>query len=398
LAIRATRSEGGFVVKKTVVMLKPVVGRMVIWLLTVSLFASSVAAQQSPVRSGVPNSPRTDGGGAGDGSNQVKPRVGPDVIIASDEDYKLSPSDVIEVIIQDAPELSGNFQISSSGNIPMYYLGSLKVEGRTPDEVSKMIADGLRGRYLKDPKVFVSVKQYNSRTFFIQGAVKSPGVYIIQGRPSLFKLITIAGGLQEKHGSTAYIVREVKARPEKLEARGQQSGANEPAPATPVAQAIDNAKGSNTAIEGDTEFELQRAQIGGLSKGRFDQNVLIQPGDVVYIPPAEVFYVSGEVRSPGQYQYREGMTLRQAITLSQGPYFKAKLDKGIIFREDPLTGKFNEIAVNIGAVISKGGTEDIPIYPNDIILVPNSAVKTVAGALLMAMGTGLALRIPAGAR
>lgn len=384
--------------KKTVVMLKPVVGRMVIWLLTVSLFASSVGAQQSPVRSGVPNSPRTDGGGAGDGSNQVKPRVGPDVIIASDEDYKLSPSDVIEVIIQDAPELSGNFQISSSGNIPMYYLGALNVEGKTPDEVGKMIADGLKGRYLKDPKVFVSVKQYNSRTFFIQGAVKSPGVYIIQGRPSLFKLITIAGGLQEKHGSTAYIVREVKARPEKLEARGQQSGANEPAPATPVAQAIDNAKGSNTAIEGDTEFELQRAQIGGLSKGRFDQNVLIQPGDVVYIPPAEVFYVSGEVRSPGQYQYREGMTLRQAITLSQGPYFKAKLDKGIIFREDPLTGKFNEISVNIGAVISKGGTEDIPIYPNDIILVPNSAVKTVAGALLMAMGTGLALRIPAGAR
>ena len=75
--------------------------------------------------------------------------------MAGDEDYRLSPSDVIEVIIQDAPELSGNFQISSSGNIPMYYLGSIKVEGRTPDEVSKMIADGIRGRYLKDPKVFV---------------------------------------------------------------------------------------------------------------------------------------------------------------------------------------------------------------------------------------------------
>lgn len=386
--------------KKAVVFLKPVVGQWAIWLLTVSMFLSSPAfAQQPPVRSGVPNTNRTEGSGSsGDSSNQVRPRVGPDVIVAADEDYKLSPSDVIEIIIQDAPELSGNFQISSSGNIPMYYLGSLKVEGKTPDEVGKMVADGLKGRYLKDPKVFVSVKQYNSRTFFIQGAVKAPGVYIIQGRPSLFKLITIAGGLQEKHGSTAYIVREVKAKPEKLEARGQQTGANETAPATPVAQAIDNAKGSNTAIEGDTEFELQRAQIGGLSKGRFDQNVLIQPGDVVYIPPAEVFYVSGEVRSPGQYQYREGMTLRQAITLSQGPFFKAKLDKGIIFREDPMTGKFNEIPVNIGAVINKGGTEDIPIYPNDIILVPNSAVKSVAGALLMAMGTGLAFRIPVGAR
>jgi len=362
------------------------------FLFVVSL--TSVVWGQQPVRPGIPASNRNETGS--DEANQTRPYTGPQVIMAADEDYRLSPSDVIEIIVQDAPELSGNFQISSSGNIPMHYLGAMKVEGRTPDEVGKMIADGLRGRYLKDPKVFVSVKQYNSRTFFIQGAVKSPGVYIIQGRPSLFKLITIAGGLQDKHGSTAYIVREVKASPDKLENRGQK--ASQPAPATPVAEAIDNAKGSNVAIEGETEFELMRAKIGGLAKGRFDQNLLIQPGDVVYIPPAEVFYVSGEVRSPGQYQYREGMTLRQAITLSQGPYFKAKLDKGIIFREDPMTGKFSEIAVNIGAVINKGGIEDIPIYPNDIILVPNSAVKSVAGALLMALGTGVATRVPVGVR
>ena len=353
----------------------------------------STAFGQQPQRPGLPSVNR--GEVEGDTSGQTRPKVGPDVIIAGDEDYKLSPSDVIEVIIQDAPELSGNFQISSSGNIPMRYLGSMKVEGKTPDEVGKMIEDGLRDRYLKDPKVFVSVKVYNSRTFFIQGAVKSPGVYIIQGRPSLFKLITIAGGLQDKHGSTAYIVREVKASAEKLENRGQQPAQ---APTTPVAEAIDDAKGSNVAIEGDTEYQLMRAKIGGLAKGRFDQNVLIQPGDVVYIPPAEVFYVSGEVRSPGQYQYREGMTLRQAITLSQGTFFKAKLDKGIIFREDPMTGKFSEISVNIGAVINKGGVEDIPIYPNDIILVPNSAVKSVAGALLMALGTGAAMRVPVGVR
>ncbi|MFN0109497.1 MAG: polysaccharide biosynthesis/export family protein [Blastocatellia bacterium] len=359
------------------------------------LLVSPVFGQQ-PVRQGAPATNRPTAG-SDEGASQVRPKIGPDVIIAADEDYRLSPSDVIEVIIQDAPELSGNFQISSSGNIPMYYLGSMKVEGRTPDEVSKMITDGLRGRYLKDPKVFVSVKQYNSRTFFIQGAVKSPGVYIIQGRPSLFKLITIAGGLQDKHGSMAYIVREVKASPEKLEARGQKTDQPAPVRSTPVTEAIDNAKGSNVAIEGETDFELLHAKIGGLSKGRFDQNLLIQPGDVVYIPPAEVFYVSGEVRAPGQYQYREGMTLRQAITLSQGPYFKAKLDKGIIFREDPLTGKFSEIPVNIASVLNKGG-EDIPIYPNDIITVPNSGVKSVAGALMMALGVGVATRIPVGVR
>lgn len=380
--------------KRSDFQLKAPVSSLALGCLLLMASLNSIVWGQQPVRPGIPASNRTETGS--DEGNQTRPYTGPQVIMTADEDYRLSPSDVIEVIVQDAPELSGNFQISSSGNIPMHYLGAMKVEGRTPDEVGKMIADGLRGRYLKDPKVFVSVKQYNSRTFFIQGAVKSPGVYIIQGRPSLFKLITIAGGLQDKHGSTAYIVREVKASPDKLENRGQKT--SQPASATPVAEAIDNAKGSNVAIEGETEFELMRAKIGGLAKGRFDQNLLIQPGDVVYIPPAEVFYVSGEVRSPGQYQYREGMTLRQAITLSQGTFFKAKLDKGIIFREDPMTGKFSEIAVNIGAVINKGGIDDIPIYPNDIILVPNSAVKSVAGALLMALGTGVATRVPVGVR
>lgn len=379
---------------------KQFLGRLSVWCLSVCvLLASSALGQNPPPRTSAQTPARTTDAGGGETTNQVKPRVGPDVIISADEDYQLAPSDVIEIIIQDAPELSGNFRIGASGSIPMPYLGQQNVAGKTTEEVAKIITEGLKGRYLKDPKVFVSITRYNSRTFFIQGAVKSPGVYVIEGKPSLFKLITIAGGLQEKHGSIAYVVRETKAKPEKIEMRGQTAdGKPEQVRTTPVSEAVDNAKGSNAGMIGETEYELLRAQIGGLMKGRFDQNVLIQPGDVVYIPPAEVFYVAGEVRAPGQYQFKEGMTLRQAITLAQGTYFKAKLDKGIIFREDPLSGKFNEIPVNIAEVMKGGGKDDMPIYPNDVVLVPNSAIKGVSAALLMAMATGLALRIPIGVR
>jgi len=386
-------------VKTKTVGIKSIAGRMAVWALSFCVLVTSLAPGafgQDPPRSGVPTTSRTGDTSGGDSSNQTRPHIGPDVIVSSDEDYRLAPSDVIEVIIQDAPELSGFFTISRAGSIPMYYLGTLNITGKTPVEVSKIIADGLRGRYLKDPKVFISVAKYNSRTFFIQGAVKAPGVYVIQGKPSLFKLITIAGGLQEKHGSMAYVVREKKASPEKLEMRGQPAEAKqEPTRTTPVSEAVGDAKGSNVGMEGETDYELLRARIGGLMQGRFDQNVLIEPGDVVYIPPAEVFYVAGEVRAPGQFQYREGMTLRQALTLAQGTYFKSKLKEGKIFREEPLTGNFKEIAVDMSAVMG-GGKDDLPIFPNDIVLVPNSAVKTVAGALLMAMGTGLALRLPVG--
>lgn len=45
------------------------------------------------------------------------------------------------------------------------------------------------------------------QVLFIQGAVRNPGVYEIEGRVSLVKLITLAGGLTENHGSVVYIIR-----------------------------------------------------------------------------------------------------------------------------------------------------------------------------------------------
>jgi protein involved in polysaccharide export with SLBB domain len=72
----------------------------------------------------------------------------------------------------------------------------------------------------------------------------------------------------------------------------------------------------------------------------------------VNIPPAKVFFVAGEVRAPGQFQLKEGTTLRQAISLAQGTTFKAPLNNGVIFRDDPETGKREEIRVDISQVMS----------------------------------------------
>jgi polysaccharide export outer membrane protein len=247
----------------------------------------------------------------------------------------------------------------------------------------------LRGRYLKDPKVYVSVKQFNSRTFFIQGAVKAPGAYVISGKPTLFKLMTIAGGLQENHGGTAYIFREVKPKPEKLET-GQQSAADKQLKAI-----VNNAKGTDpdTVIVGEPDYELLTTNISGILRGRLDNNVFIQPSDVVYIPPADVFYIAGEVRAPGQFTIRQGITLRQAISLAGGTLFKAKLDKGLIFRTDPVTGNFTEVPIDIGAVMS-GKQADIPIMGNDVIWVPNSTAKALSATVLNTFLPTAIYRIP----
>src|SRR5262249_52168016 len=298
-------------------------------------------------------------------------RVSPQVVIYSDEDYKLAPRDVIEVIVEDAPELSVNYTVNSRGIVPLRFLGPMSVAGQTPEAIGKMITDGLRGRYLQDPKVYVSVKQYNSRTFFIQGAVRNPGVYVVSGKPSLFRLMTIAAGLQENHGLVAYIFRETPAKPEKLETGSSQTGDDNKLKKIineAKAEAKGEAKGTAAApvVEGEPDYEMMTANLGGVLRGRLDNNIIVQPGDLVYIPPADVFYVAGEVKAPGQFHLRQGITLRQAISLAEGTLFKARLAKGIIFRTDAVTGNLTELPVDIGAVMS-GKSPDMQIQGNDVI-------------------------------
>jgi polysaccharide biosynthesis/export protein len=290
-------------------------------------------------------------------------------IAASNGDYHIAPGDEIEIRIEDAPELSRKCTVSAEGDITLNYLNRIGVEQKTPQELEKLIADSLRGRYLKDPSVAITVTQYNSRSFFIQGAVRQPGPYIVKGQPSLLKLITIAGGLAENHGSTAFIIREIRKEKTLAEAG-----------ATSQARVVEPAK-----------YDLLKVNINGLFKGDFDQNADIEPGDIVNIPVTDVFFVTGEVHKPGSFPLKEGTTLRQAVSMAEGSTFKAALGSGIIFRDDPATGKRQELKVDVGAVMN-GKKDDIPILANDIIIIPNSRSRSVFTYVLNGLGAS-ALRV-----
>ncbi len=320
----------------------------------------------------------------------------PTIIVSPAEDYRIGPRDVIEVRIEDAPELSKTFPVNADGTFWMPYLNRITAEGKTPEELGREIADKLRVRYLKDPQVLVAVKQFNSRSFFIAGAVAKPGVYQIEGHPSLFKLITVAGGLRENFGSTAFIIRETKDK--KAESSSNNSAANNSAAMKPVStagSANQNSEPNKAAQPGEdnSDYVVMTVNITGMLKGRIENNTYLEPGDFVNIPPADVFYVAGEVNAPGSFPLSEGTTLRQAMALAQGTTFNAASGDGVIFRTDPATGRRDEIKVDIGGVM-KNKKQDIPLQANDIVMVPNSKGKTIGNAVLKAFGLGAAQRGP----
>jgi polysaccharide export outer membrane protein len=297
------------------------------------------------------------------------------------EDYLISPGDVIEIQVDLAPELSSMRRVTASGTIRMEYLGHIKAQGTTADDLASFIANGLRDRYLKNPRVTVTVKQINSHTFFIQGAVNNPGAYQIEGHPSLLTLITVAGGLTENHGSTAFIIREAYRPemdvPDKADPRGALDSQSE----SDVADSPSQTGGRDQEAEERERYELIKVNINGLFRGEFDKNMHLDPRSVVNIPQADVFFVGGDVKAPGSFMFKEGATLRQAITLAQGMKSTAASDRAIIFREDPVTRKRQEIRVDAGKIMN-GKQEDVTITANDIVIIPNSRGKAVSAAIL----------------
>jgi len=312
------------------------------------------------------------------------------ILTALEKDYRISAGDVIQLQIEDAPELSHNYPVNSLGYIEMPVLGMVEARSRTIYELARLIAKGLReGEYLNTPIVLVSIKQYNSHTFLVQGAVRNPGIYQAEGSPSLLTMIGLAGGLTVDHGSTAFILRPNKTKKPALDAGAQISSLQDQTP-DPAQSAQPLTNGSASTPAEDPDYDLIKVNVSALYKGQFDQ--MVEPGDIINIPRADVFFVTGAVKTPGSFTLKEGTTLRQAVSLAQGLTFNAKSAQGVIFRENSALGSRQEIKVDISAIM-KGKKEDIPLQANDVIIVPNSRTKSIGGVLLMALGVSSA-RLP----
>jgi polysaccharide biosynthesis/export protein len=133
---------------------------------------------------------------------------------------------------------------------------------------------------------------------------------------------------------------------------------------------------------------LKKANLNALMRGDFAENVRIDPGDIVQIPPSDVFFVAGEVKAPGSFPLREGTTLRVAISLAQNTNMTAAPGKAVIFREDGSKDK-RQIPVDIAAVM-RGRSPDVPIMANDIIVVPNSKAKSALVPMMNSFGVNIA--------
>jgi polysaccharide export outer membrane protein len=249
------------------------------------------------------------------------------------ENYTIGPEDVLQIEVWDHDDLSRDVPVSQTGDFTFPLIGQVAAAGRSVEDVEKDMIARLADGYLVNPQVTVTVKEFRSKKVHVMGEVKSPGTFPLAGTTTVVEIISKAGGTTPAAGTDVMVVRPRDPRLKEV----------------PIS--LEEAAGAAEVIP----LDLRAIQEGDVS-----QNVRLQHGDTVIVPKAKNFFVFGEVKSPGQFQYERGITVLKAITIAGGITEKAAPNRTHIVREKG--GVREEISVSMSDFVE----------PNDIVMVPES--------------------------
>jgi polysaccharide export outer membrane protein len=139
--------------------------------------------------------------------------------------YQLGPGDRIKIAVYEEKDLTVETALTDAGTIAYPFLGEIRVAGLTVGQLSELIVSRLKGPYLINPKVSISVTQY--RSFFIYGEVQKPGSYPYQPGLTVQRAVAIAGGFTERASRRA-IMLEKERDPAHVQTRVKLTDSVEP--------------------------------------------------------------------------------------------------------------------------------------------------------------------------
>ncbi|WP_271909902.1 polysaccharide export protein [Vreelandella alkaliphila] len=204
-------------------------------------------------------------------------------------EYRVGPGDILSVIVYDHPELTipagsersaaetGN-RIRPNGTMFYPYVGRVRVEGMTLDEVRNLITRRL-ANVINEPQVEVGIAAFNSQKVYISGAVENPGTLPLTIVPmTILDAISAVGGARE------------------------------------------NADWRNVTLS-RTGGEERISLYAMMRQGDMTQNRLLRDGDLLHVPTMENqnVVVMGQVVRPGTIAIgNERITLTDALGRAGG--------------------------------------------------------------------------------
>ena len=162
-------------------------------------------------------------------AEQLDPKLLDDTIGGAEgEAYRVGPGDTVLVAVYGHPELSiapyagplsqggrlSGLVIDNDGSIQFPLIGSVKVSGRTSDELRKLLEEQLIV-YVKEPRVTVQVVFTGSIRYHLLGQFTEPGLKYSDRPVRLLEALSLGGSvmLDKASLSTAYVARGKRRLP-----------------------------------------------------------------------------------------------------------------------------------------------------------------------------------------
>jgi len=238
---------------------------------------------------------------------------------AAFEAYVIGPQDNLSIIVTDENDLTGKYRVDTDGTISMPYLQRVSVAGLSLAEAQAKITQLLQKDYIRNPQVRVEVDQFKARSVIVNGEVRTPGKVSLPGTTiSLLEALILAGSPTTSAANEVIVIHPPKP--------GEK-------PIDPI-----------TVNRKDLEL------------GRAGRDVVLQDGDIVNVPQAKRFYISGFVKNPGYYVLDTGTTVSQAIVLAGG-----------------LNDRGSDRRIRVNRLVN-GKTVELPIELEDGVQ-PNDEIK-----------------------
>lgn len=114
--------------------------------------------------------------------------------VGSAEDYKIAPSDVLEITVYGEESLTRDeLVVRPDGKVSFPLVGDLEAGGLTTGEVKEIVEQKVR-EFIPEAMVVVGVKALGSLQYYVIGKVAKPGMYNVSKPLTVLQALALAGG------------------------------------------------------------------------------------------------------------------------------------------------------------------------------------------------------------